>query len=94
MQEYIIHEDQQLSEEPQFLSAYKEIAGTSNMNKWQTKVKSFIDNITTSERKKIDKALLNFFVAFKLDFEEMESVYFKNFLTLLDLLMQCPIILC
>lgn len=78
MQAYVIHEDQQLSVNLQVLQA-KESAGISNIKKRQTKVKSFIDNVTNSERQKIDKALLYFFVASKLDFKEMESVHFRDF---------------
>ncbi|XP_071653612.1 uncharacterized protein [Temnothorax longispinosus] len=48
---YAIHEDQQLSVNPQFLQTCKKgAAGTSEIKKRQTKVKSFVDNVTSSER--------------------------------------------
>lgn len=65
------------------MQIHKKDTETSEVNKRQTKVKSFIDNITNSERRKIDKALLYFFIASKLDFKEMESVYFKDFLNVI-----------
>lgn len=61
----------------------KGAAGTSEIKKRQTKVKSFVDNVTSSKRRKIDKALLYFLVVSKLDFKEMDSVYFKDFLNVI-----------
>lgn len=90
MQAYIIHEDQQLTVNSQCLQTCKEDAGTSGINKRQTKVKSFVDNVTNNERRKIDKALFYFFVASKLDFKEMESVYLKNFLNAIRLAYTVP----
>lgn len=83
LQAHTIHEDLQLSVNSQFLQIHKKDTETSEVNKRQTKVKSLIDNITNSERRKIDKALLYFFIASKLDFKEMESVYFKDFLNVI-----------
>lgn len=55
LQAYIIHEDQRLSVNSQFLQTCKEDTGTSEVNKRQTKVKSFVDNVTSSECRKIVK---------------------------------------
>lgn len=72
---FFVQASQSRSQTPSSISS-----STPQPQSKQTKVKQFVDKMTSTESKKIDTLLAEFFFACNVPFVACESIYFKNLL--------------